>query len=127
MAVMLNGAAVIALVATTNPDAARRFYEDVLGLAFVEDSAFALVFAAGAAMLRIQKVRDFTPHPFTALGWGVLDIAETASALTAQGVTLERFGFLQQDDAGIWTAPNGDKVAWFKDPDGNTLSLTQFG
>jgi hypothetical protein len=83
------------------------------------------VFHAGDTMLRIQKVREVSPPPFTALGWHVADIAADVAALTERGVAFERFGFLEQDAAGVWTAPGGAKVAWFKDPDGNLLSLTE--
>lgn len=123
---MLGTADIIAMVATAQPEKARVFYGEVLGLAFQEDTPFALVFEAGGTMVRVQKVQGFTPHPFTAVGWKVPDIGATARALAAKGVVCERFDFLQQDDLGIWDAPDGARVAWFKDPDGNILSLTQF-
>ncbi len=123
---MLATSPVIAFVATAKPDAARAFYADVLGLALVEDSPFALVFDAGGTMVRVQKVEALTPHPFTALGWHVDDIGATIAALAARGVVVERYGFLPQDDRGVWTTPDGAQIAWFKDPDGTTLSLTQF-
>ena len=68
---------------------------------------------------------QFTPAPFTILGWQVTEIEKTVAGLQAKGVAFERFGFFEQDSLGIWTAPTGDKVAWFKDPDGNVLSLSQ--
>jgi catechol 2,3-dioxygenase-like lactoylglutathione lyase family enzyme len=77
-------------------------------------------------MLRIQKVADAAPHPFTALGWQVEDIRTAVHALAAAGVSCERFPGLHQDGDGIWTAPSGARIAWFKDPDGNVLSLTEF-
>jgi catechol 2,3-dioxygenase-like lactoylglutathione lyase family enzyme len=123
---MLGGSDVIAMAATTQPEKARAFYIDILGLSFQEDTPFALVFIAGTTMLRIAKLQTFTPHPFTALGWKVPDIEATARDLAARGVICERFPGMQQDDLGIWSAPDGAKVAWFKDPDGNILSLTQF-
>jgi len=86
----------------------------------------ALVFDPGGAMLRIQKVRAFTPQPFTALGWPGPDIAAAVDALVAKGVRLARYDSLPQDERGIWTTGNGDRICWFQDPDGNTLSLTQF-
>jgi predicted enzyme related to lactoylglutathione lyase len=73
----------------------------------------------------VQKVADFVPHPFTALGWSVADMGKTIADLTARGVRLERYDFVPQDPDGIWTTPDGAKVAWFKDPDGNTLSITE--
>lgn len=116
---------VVAFVATTDAPRARAFYEGALGLAITEDSPFALVANAGGTMLRIQKVQELTPQPFTALGWQVSSIEKTMSELAMKGVTFERYDFLEQDASGVWTTPDGAKVAWFKDPDGNTLSLTQ--
>ena len=86
--------------------------------------AFALVLDANGIMLRVTKAK-FTPHPFTILGWQVDDIEAEVRELTSRGVQFERYSFFEQDPLGIWTAPSGDKVAWFKDPDGNTLSLSQ--
>ena len=102
----------------------KAFYEGVLGLRFVKDDGFALVMDANGIMVRIAKA-EFTPAPFTVLGWQVTDIEKMAAEMQAKGVRFERFGFFEQDQLGIWTAPGGDKVAWFKDPDGNTLSISQ--
>ena len=104
----------------------RHLLTDTLGLPLVEDAPFALVFAAGETMLRVQKVAGLTPQPFTALGWHVDDLAETVAALVRRGVVFQHFEGVQQDEAGIWTTPSGDRIAWFKDPDGNLLSLTEF-
>jgi catechol 2,3-dioxygenase-like lactoylglutathione lyase family enzyme len=123
---LLQNDELIAFAATTQPDKARAFYCDVLGLRFEEDSPFALVVRAGNAALRIQKVQAFTPLPFTALGWKVADIQATAAQLKDRGVNFERFPGMKQDELGIWNSPSGAKIAWFKDPDGNLLSLTQF-
>lgn len=117
---------VMAFVATTQADKARAFYCDVLGLSFEEDSPFALVVRAANATVRIQKVQSFEPLPFTSLGWTVKDIKATVKQLNENGVTCERFAGMDQDDLGIWAAPSGALVCWFKDPDGNVLSLTQF-
>ena len=117
---------VMAFVATTQPDKARAFYCDVLGLSFEEDSPFALVVKAANATLRIQKVQSFQPLPFTSLGWIVKDIKATVQQLIDKGVKCERFEGMNQDDLGIWSSPSGALVCWFKDPDGNVLSLTQF-
>lgn len=116
----------IAFVATARAAAALAFYRDVLGFTLQEDAPHALVFEAFGTMLRIQKVEHLEPQPFTALGWAVADIRAEVDALAARGVAFERYGFIPQDDEGIWTTPDGAKVAWFHDPDGNTLSLTQF-
>jgi catechol 2,3-dioxygenase-like lactoylglutathione lyase family enzyme len=117
----------VAIIPTTNFAKARAFYEDTLGLRFVADDGFALVFSVGPheQMLRITMVQgDFTPQPFTQYGWQVTDIEATVAELAAKGVVFERYSYFEQDEAGVWTAPGGARVAWFKDPDGNTLSLS---
>jgi catechol 2,3-dioxygenase-like lactoylglutathione lyase family enzyme len=123
---MLGRCAIQAFIATRDADAAKRFYGDVLGLRLVADESFALVFDANGTELRVQKVRELTPHPFTALGWIVSDIAADVRELSARGVTFQRYDFMPQDELGIWTTP-GAQVAWFKDPDGNLLSIAQLG
>ena len=107
---------------------ARAFYEDVLGLRLLADEApFALVFDANGTMLRVTTVHEFSPHPFTVLGWYVESIESTVEKLTAAGVVFLRFpGMNDKDPLGIWTTPSGARVAWFHDPDKNVLSLTQF-
>jgi len=116
----------ISFVATRDPAASRDFYEGKLGLKFVSDEYFALVFELNGHMLRIAKVNELTPVQHTVLGWHVSDISATASDLVACGVVFERFDGMDQSELGIWVSPSGAKVAWFKDPDGNNLSLTQF-
>jgi catechol 2,3-dioxygenase-like lactoylglutathione lyase family enzyme len=116
----------IGFVATASADKARTFYRDVLGFRLLEDDEYALVFDANGTMLRVQKGRQSAPQPGTVLGWEVDDLASEIRALTARGVTFEQYNlaFMRQDALGIWSTPNGDQVAWFKDPDGNTLSLS---
>jgi len=122
---MLSSAKIQAFLPTTDFDRARTFFEG-LGLRYVKSDGHALVMDANGTMIRISKVPpDFKPQPFTILGWQVPDIASAVADLASRGVRFERFGFLEQDEAGIWTAPSGDRVAWFKDPDGNTLSVSQ--
>ncbi len=123
---MLGSCDVIAFAATTNPTRAREFYEGVLGLRLASDEPFALVFDAHGTMLRISKVQALNPAGHTILGWRVTDVAAAVKELKTGGVSFEQYEGLEQDDLGIWAAPEGGKVAWFKDPDGNTLSLTQF-
>ncbi len=124
---MLASASLIAFSVTRDSARALHFYRDVLGLTLVEDSPYALVFDANGTMLRVQKVADYTPHPFTQVGWKVNDIRKVAAELAGLGVALERYPFLQQDDLGTWSSPDGSAVvAWFKDPDGNLVSLTQW-
>ena len=116
----------ILFTATTNPDEARAFYTDVMGFTLTDDNPFSLEFDAAGTMLRVQKVEGFTPHPFIAIGWRVDDITAERDRLAARGANFERFEFMQQDERDIWTAPDGARVCWFKDPDGNTLSLTEW-
>lgn len=122
---MLGSTDIIAFVPTTDPIRARNFYESVLGLRFVSDDGFALVLDANGVMVRIVKLHEFTPVQYTILGWQVKDIEDVVQGLAQKGIQFERYGFFKQDDLGIWTAPSGDKVAWFKDSDGNTLSVSQ--
>ena len=122
---MLGANNIIAFVPTKNPDKARAFYEGMLGLRFVKDDGFAMVFDANGIMIRVAKAGDFTPAPFTILGWEVTGIEKVVTGLQGKGVHFERYGFFQQDALGIWTAPTGDKVAWFKDPDGNVLGVSE--
>ena len=123
---MLNSSDVVAFVATSKPDSAKSFYEQTLGLRLILDDAFAIVFDANGVMLRVQKVEENAPPPYTVLGWDVADIHATVAELSRKGVRCERYEWLGQDESGVWSAPSGAKIAWFKDPDGNTLSLTQF-
>jgi catechol 2,3-dioxygenase-like lactoylglutathione lyase family enzyme len=123
---MLGSIDIVAFVPTKDTEKARAFYEGVLGLRFVKDDGFALVLDANGIMVRVAKA-EFTPAQFTILGWQVDDIEKMVTRLQGKGVQFERFGFFEQDELGIWTAPTGDKVAWFKDPDGNVLSVSQHG
>ena len=116
----------MAFAATQNPDRARVFYRDVLGLQLVGEDPYALVFDANGTMLRVQIVQEVAPHRYTTLGWQVLDIVAVAVELQTTGVKLERFEGLPQDELGIWSSPGGARVGWFKDPDGNLLSVSQF-
>jgi catechol 2,3-dioxygenase-like lactoylglutathione lyase family enzyme len=123
---VLQGADAICFVATTDLAPARAFYEGKLGLRVVDANPGACVFDAHGTMLRVTLVEKVAVAPYTVLGWAVSDIESTIDALIAAGVTFERYGVPGQDERGVWIAPGGDRVAWFRDPDGNTLSLTQF-
>ncbi len=116
----------MAFVATTKPDQAKTFYGDALGLRLVADEPFALVFDANGTMLRVSKVESFEPATFTVLGWQVPEVHEAVRKLVSQGVVFQRYPGMLQDDLGIWQSPGGARIAWFQDPDGNTLSLTEF-
>ena len=120
----------IGFVPITDAARAKAFYGDVLGLEFVEDDGFALVFQSGdgrsgSNMVRLARIPQVTPAQFTILGWETTQINAQVEALSAKGVSFQRYGFLEQDALGIWSAPTGSKVAWFTDPDGNVLSLSQ--
>ena len=124
---MLASHKIMAFAPTLDANEARPFYEGVLGLRVISQDNFALALDANGIMLRVTNVPpSFKPQPFTILGWQVPDITETVSALKRKGVHFESYGLPTQDAEGIWTAPGGAKIAWFKDPDGNILSLTQF-
>ena len=122
---MLNTSKMVGFVGTVKPDEAKQFYEQKLGLELLEESPYALVFASGQTTIRVQKVQELVTPPYTSLGWEVLDIAGAVGQLTSNGVEFQRFEGLLQNDAGIWKTPDGSQIAWFQDPDGNTLSLTE--
>jgi len=115
----------VAFVSTTDADRARAFYGTVFGLRLESDDGFALLFDANGTPLRITKVDFLAPAPFTVMGWEVANIAKTAARLRERGVAFERYPGMAQDEHGIWLAPGGAHVAWFKDPDGNLLSITE--
>src|ERR1700726_1266870 len=122
---MLGDQNIVAFVPTTDFERARAFYEGILGLRFKQEDGFALVLDANGIMLRITKIPVFEPARFTILGWEVQRIHEFVAKLSSKGIVFERFGLPNQDESGVWMAPSGDKVAWFKDPDGNILSLSE--
>jgi catechol 2,3-dioxygenase-like lactoylglutathione lyase family enzyme len=122
---MLATATVTPLLGTMKPEAAKAFYADTLGLKFVTDDGFALVFAGENATIRISRVPAIAPAQYAVLAFVVADIEAAVDALAAKGVTFARFGFFPQDERGIWAAPDGTKVAWFHDPDLNLLSVVQ--
>lgn len=123
---MLGSAALVGFVGVSDLDRARQFYGDLLGLSLRDERPFAIVADAGGTMLRITLVDDVAPVPYTVLGWSVSDIEATIDHLVARGVTVTRFEAMDQDQRGVWTAPGGSRIAWFQDPDGNNLSLTEF-
>jgi len=117
---------IVAFVPIVDVERAKAFYRDKLKLTLVsEDLPFALVFDAHGIMLRLAIGGKASPAPGTVLGWRVPDITAAASDLAQAGIQFERYEFLQQDELGIWTSPTGARVAWFKDPDGNVLSLSE--
>jgi catechol 2,3-dioxygenase-like lactoylglutathione lyase family enzyme len=116
----------MAFAGTTKPEQARRFYEDLLGLTLMADEPMSIVYDCNGTMLRIAKVQALTPPGHTALGWIVADVRSKVTELERKGVAFQRYPGLEQDELGICAFPDGTQVAWFQDPDGNTLSLTQF-
>jgi catechol 2,3-dioxygenase-like lactoylglutathione lyase family enzyme len=117
---------IIGFLSIVDVERAKAFYRDTLGLTLVsEEPPFALVFEAHGIMLRLGMAKSLPPAHGTVLGWNVPDIASAVTELAEAGVHFERYPQLPQDDLGVWTAPGGAKVAWFKDPDGNILSVSQ--
>ncbi|GAC1311417.1 MAG: VOC family protein [Mucilaginibacter sp.] len=122
---MLANETLKSFVPTIKPAEARVFYQDILGLKLLSEDKYALEFEANGQLLRVITVPELKPHQFTALGWNVKDIKATITALNEKSIFCEKYDFLEQDEFGAWTSPSGAKVAWFKDPDGNVLSLTE--
>ena len=115
---------IVGFVPVRDGAAARGFYEGVLGLRFVEESPFAVVMDANGTTVRLVKMgEEFQPVPYTICGWEVPEIETAVAGLRAAGVAMERYPFAQGE---IWTAPGGGRIAWFKDPDGNVLSVSQY-
>ena len=114
-----------AFVPTTKPSEAKVFYRNILGLKLLSEDDYALEFEANGVLLRVTTVPELKPQAFTILGWNVPDIASMIKSLNEKGIAFKKYDFMEQDSLGIWTAPGGAKVAWFNDPDGNVLSLTQ--
>jgi catechol 2,3-dioxygenase-like lactoylglutathione lyase family enzyme len=121
---MLTGGKLVGFLTTTDYEKARAFYEGKLGFEFVSLDQFALALRAGKNMIRITKAETFNPAQGTVLGWEVDDVKAVVLWLSSRGVVTEKYGFVPDQELGIWTAPSGDQVAWFKDPDGNVLSLS---
>jgi catechol 2,3-dioxygenase-like lactoylglutathione lyase family enzyme len=122
---MLASMNMIGFLLTKDYEKARAFYEGNLGFEFVSLDQFALVMQAGKSMIRIVKVPTFTPLQSTVLGWEVDDIEAIVDWLTKRGVVFEKYPFVEDKERGIWTAPGGSKVAWFKDPDGNVMGVSE--
>jgi catechol 2,3-dioxygenase-like lactoylglutathione lyase family enzyme len=122
---VLTDAGIVAFAASTDLDRAHTFYGGVLGLPCVEATPFANVYDANGTALRVTRVQQVATAPYTVLGWSVDDISATIAGLTGRGVQFARFEGIEQDEAAVWTAPGGARIAWFHDPDGNVLSLTQ--
>jgi len=122
---VLTDAPIVAFAATTDLARSHAFYGEMLGLGHIETTPFANVYDVAGTTLRVTLVEAVAPAPYTVLGWTVRDIATAIADLARRGVAFTRYAGLDQDAAGVWTAPGGARIAWFRDPDGNVLSLTQ--
>src|SRR5438046_1962993 len=122
---MLRQNKLVGFALITDSKKSRHFYEEVLGLKFKSEDQFALVMETDANMIRLSPVKEFTPAQHTVLGWEVKEIEKVASFLKERGVAFENYPWMKHNDLGIWDSPSGDKVAWFKDPDGNVISISQ--
>jgi catechol 2,3-dioxygenase-like lactoylglutathione lyase family enzyme len=122
---MLSSNKIVAFVYTADSKRARSFYEGTLGLEYISEDQFALVMDGNGTMLRIGKFPDLKPAQFTVVGWETSEIEKLVGQLQKRGVVFEKYPWMPPSDLPVWTAPSGDKVAWFKDPDGNVLSLSQ--
>jgi catechol 2,3-dioxygenase-like lactoylglutathione lyase family enzyme len=122
---MLSSNKMIGFVLTKDAQRARKFYGETLGFKFASEDQFALVMETDQNMIRISPVKDFAPAQHTVMGWEVKQIDRIATDLKERGVVFENYPGMKHSDLGIWSSPSGDKVAWFKDPDGNLLSISQ--
>jgi catechol 2,3-dioxygenase-like lactoylglutathione lyase family enzyme len=123
-ALMLKDPVIQAIITTAQPDKSKTFYTETLGLKLLKEDQFGLVFVGKIGVLRVAKVAAVVPAATAVLGFMVEDVAQTAKDLAAKGVKFERYAFLQQDELGLWTSPDGAKIAWFRDPDFNLLSIS---
>lgn len=123
---MLSEPKITAFLPTTNPEQSKQFYEEVLGLQIISEDDYAIEIKGNGALLRITIVPELNPHPFTVLGFKIDDIDSQVLSLSNKGVEFEKYDTFDQNELGIWTSPSKAKVAWFKDPDGNILSLTEY-
>lgn len=123
---MLSKPTITAFLPTVKPEQSKQFYRNTLGLKLVSEDDYALEFEGNGVLLRITIVDKFNPHPFTVLGFKIEEIVSQVKSLNKKGVEFERYSSFKQDDLGIWTSPSKAKIAWFKDPDGNLLSLTEY-
>jgi catechol 2,3-dioxygenase-like lactoylglutathione lyase family enzyme len=122
---MLDSGKMIGFLGTSDFERARQFYEGKLGWKILSTDAFAMIVSVGGHVVRIVKIRDFRAVPYTVLGWEVEDVVAVVTWLKSRGVEVERYPWVPDKETGVWVTPNGDKVAWFQDPDGNVLSVSQ--
>jgi predicted enzyme related to lactoylglutathione lyase len=123
---MLSDAPLVAFIPVSDLASARNFYGETLEIPVTDENPYAVVSDAGGTMVRLTQVEGLQPQAFTIAGWKVADIGAVIDVLVGRGITFLRYDGMAQDARGVWTTPGGDQVAWFSDPDGNTLSLTTF-
>jgi catechol 2,3-dioxygenase-like lactoylglutathione lyase family enzyme len=124
---ILSSAKVMSFIVTRDRERAKAFYGDVLGFRLSAEDDFAAVFDMHGSILRISTVPGHVPAAHTVLGWEVTDIESTIRALVSKGVSFTQYDGFGQNDLGIWTPPGStNQIAWFSDPDGNNLSVSQF-
>lgn len=122
---MLENPKIIAFIPTVDPSRSKHFYQEIIGLSLVSEDAYALAFKKGETSLRIAVVEKFEPFAFTVLGFVINRIGQEVKSLIEKAVVFQKYASLEQDNLGIWTSPSKAKIAWFKDPDGNLISLTE--
>ena len=122
---MLTDNPLVAFVGTTDRARARQFYEGILGLKLLREEPIALAFECNGTALRIVDVENVVEAPYTVLGWSVKNVGSAVEDLVSKGVEMIQYDHLEQDGSGVWTTPGGARVAWFRDPDGNVLSISQ--
>lgn len=123
---LLRDAPPVAFILTADREAAEPFYGGTLGLRETGRDEFATSYDLGGTLLRLTSVAGHQPGPHTVLGWLVDDIRATMAELRDRGVSFTIYEGFGQDAEGVWTAPDHSaKIAWFNDPEGNNLSLTQ--
>lgn len=122
---MISSGKLMGFLATHDYERAKQFFVGKLGAKFVSQDQFALAVEIGGHQIRVVKIPDFAPVKWTVLGWEVTDVTATVKWLAERGVSTEKYPFVADKELGIWEAPSGAKVAWFKDPDGNVLSVSQ--
>lgn len=123
---MLVEPTITAFLPTIKPKSSKEFYGNILGLQLLSEDDYAMEFKGNGALLRITTVDTFIPHPFTVLGFKIQNIDSQIKSLVNKGVVFEKYNHFDQDELGIWTSPSKARVAWFKDPDGNVISLTEY-
>ncbi|NKC01482.1 MAG: VOC family protein [Pseudomonadales bacterium] len=123
---MLANAELQTLALTADIPTAITFYEEVLGLSLKANSDGAAVFDVGGRDLRVSPVAETSPTEHTVFGFAVADVQGVAEELSSKGVPLVEFQGFPHDQNGLVATPDGSRVCWFRDPDGNLISVVQY-